>query len=120
MYLRIEVYEEFLELLKVSNPKRGELVYSAQKSEEHGNLILITSASLEVSEETQEIKAGSYEFALAFNSLFNDDEELHRSEVLLALLKEKKGLPLDPGEMANRRKLKNIKKMEELKEKRKV
>lgn len=113
--MRVEVYKEFLELVKASKPKKGELVYSNQKSKKDGNLILITSAALEASEENQEIKAGIYEFALSFNSWFDDDEKLHRSKELLALLK-KKGLPVDPAEMAKRRKIRNVKNMQELKE----
>jgi hypothetical protein len=120
MNVRIEVYEEFLELLKVSEPKSGELVYAIQRSEKDGNLLLITSASLEVSEETKESKADTYDFALTFNSWFDDEKKLHRSEVLLALLKEKKGLLVDPDEMVKRRKLKNLRNIEKLKTLRKL
>ncbi len=112
--MRIEVYEEFFELLRASDPKKGELVYATQRSKKDGNLILITSASLEVpevpegTEGTEEIKADTYDFVLTFNSWFEDDETLRRSEALLALLKKKKGLSVKPEDMAERRKLRNL------------
>ncbi len=115
--MRIEGYDEFVDLLRQSNPKKGELLYAARRSEKDGNLFLITSAALEIPEETNEIKADTYDFAFGFNSWFDDDEKLDRSHGLLTLLKEKKGLPVDSLEMANRRKLRNVQKIKEFKEK---